>query len=193
MSLKKLIMAIVLGLGLGGFTLSGNALAADHGTKVAREEHDPSSEVRKAHSPAVRAVNGNQMLQWKVDVVLHDAEGVDCSVEVELCNAAGKPHLSRFGGTMKYTSHLTPDSDEYRFSGVSFQMYLNDYWFFYGSSAQDMTIKVTVRDAKSGKVLNEPKVITVKGVADVLPPAPKERTDNPTMKPKSVWMRLVMG
>ena len=192
MFIKKLLLSVVLGLGL--FGVCGTALAANHATQTnTDDDHSPSSDVRKAHSPHVRSANGYQTIEWKVDLTIHDAEGVECRVEVELCNAAGKPFLGRDGKPVRLTKFVMPDSDEFKPSNVIFRMSLNYFWELYGRDAHDLTFKVVVKAQESGKVLNAPAVIGVTGLSTVLPTAPTERTDNPTFRPKSVWLRLVMG
>ncbi len=187
MNVKKLVLAALVGfLGLG---YQGEALAAGKSKAATR----PTSDVRKAHSPAIQTSRGEKMLEFCVDVAIDNAEGKRCEVEVELCNAAGQPYLKYSGEVMKFSRIVTPDSDEYRASNLSFRMFLDDFWFFYGREAHDLTFKVTVRDLKSGKVLNRPAIMGVRGLTAVLPNAPTERTDNPMPKPRSVWMRLILG
>src|SRR5262245_15644199 len=158
MWLKRMLLTGVLAIGVGGVSLGAEAVAADrHESPWERvvDPHGPieavaSSEVRRVHSLTVKS----QTIEWKVDVQIRGEKGRACVVEVEFCNAAGNPYIGRDGKPVRFQETVTPDSDDYKATGVTFQLWAQMYRFYYGRQAGELTFRVVVRDRKSDQVIN---------------------------------------
>lgn len=184
---KRLILTAVL---VGGVATCGTALGADEPSPFRGQVHaERRSELKRVHDAGMR---GN-FVTWQVDVMIRGAKGRDCVVTVELCNAAGQPHVGwRDGKPLTREQTIQPDTDDYLAEDLSFALHINDFRFFYGLAAKDLTFRVVVRDEATGKVLARSAVVGTTGLGTKLPPAPPERTDN-SLKTQSVWMRLLLN